>query len=394
MHIVEKEFKEFIELYNNVQDFYVAYSGGVDSQVLLYLSNKYIKSNTVALHVNHGISDNAKEWSDFCSRTTENYNIPIMTAFFKLKDEKSNLEEKARELRYGFFEENVKDSQVLMTGHHLDDQAETFILRLMRGAGVDGLSSMQSERSFNKGKLIRPLLNVSKEEIIDFAKSVELEWVEDESNKDSHYDRNFIRNEVMPLLRTRWNHANKAIARSASHCQKSKKQSEEIAKENLEKVLINKNEINSEKLLEMETESQKGVVREWLKSKDFKMPDEKALNVILNEVLFSRNDSKACFSTKNYEIKKSFNSIFLINKDQKVVFTVKEGEVDTSMEKTSVKMFYKGKMRKLKHIFKEEKIPVWERDSYPVYSFFGEVLALGNIYSDNNVFLKVNKLYK
>lgn len=394
MHIVEKEFKEFIESYKDITRFYVAYSGGVDSQVLLYLSNKYINSNTKALHVNHGISDNAEDWTSFCTRTSENYNIEIETAYFKLKDEKSNLEEKAREVRYGFFEENVKESQALMTGHHLDDQAETFLLRLMRGSGVDGLSSMQPERPFNGGKLIRPLLNVSKEEIIDFAKSVCLEWVEDESNKDTHYDRNFIRNEVMPLLRTRWNHANKAIARSASHCQKSKAQSEAIAIDNLERVSIDDNKIDANKLLEIDSESQKGVIRQWLKLKDLKMPDEKALNVILDEVLFSRNDSKACFTSKNYEIKKSFNTIYFVPRDQEIIFKINQGDkISLSLDKTNVKMFYRGKMRKLKHILKEEKIPEWERSLYPVYTLEDNVVAIGDIYSDYKSSFVVSKLY-
>lgn len=393
MHIVEKEFKEFVESYKDINDFYVAYSGGVDSQVLLYLSNKYIKSNTIALHVNHGISSNAKEWENFCSNTSKKYNISIKTANFQLKEEKSNLEEKARELRYGFFEENVKENSALMTGHHLDDQAETFMLRLMRGAGVDGLSSMQPERSFNGGKLIRPLLNVSKEEIIDFANSVNLKWVEDESNKDVHYDRNFIRNEVMPLLRTRWNHANKAIARSATHCQKAKKQSDIISAENLESVSINENEIDSIKLMKFNNEEQKNVIRAWLKSKNLKMPDEKALNVLISEVVTSRKDSKACFTGKDYEIKKSFNTIYFVKKNQDIIFKINEDSCQVSMTKTNEKMLYKGKVKKLKVILKEEKIPEWERDFYPVYKIKDVVVAVGNIYSDGVEHLFVNKIY-
>lgn len=395
MHIVEKEFKDFINGFKNKEHFFVAYSGGVDSQVLLYLSNKYIKDKTTALHVNHGISDNAQTWTSFCEKTSKKYGIVIKNAFFKLKEEKANLEEKARELRYDFFKDNVKSNQVLMTGHHLDDQAETFILRLMRGSGVDGLASMQPVRPFHSGELIRPLLNVSKEDIIDFANSVNLEWVEDESNKDTHYDRNFIRNEVMPLLRTRWNHANKAIARSAKHCQKHKEKQEKNSKKELTKVLNkNNNQIDVLKLIKYSFEEQKSIVREWLKSKDIKMPDEKALNSLINEVVTAKSDTNACFEGKTYQIRKSFNNLFFVEKNKKVCFNlVSETKVQISFDKSNKRMLYKGQMKKLKVILKEEKVPNWEREYYPIYLEGDNILSLGDIKSDFSSDIIVKKYY-
>ena len=396
MHIVEKEFKSFIELYKETKTFNIAYSGGVDSQVLLHLSNKYIQKKIKALHVNHSISKNSLKWQNFCEKTASFYNIDLETKTFNLKDVKSNLEEKARELRYAFFSENIDNESVIMTGHHLDDQAETFILRLMRGAGVDGLSSMSAERQFDKGLLIRPLLTVSKEEIIDYAKSENLEWVEDESNKDTHYDRNFIRNEVMPLLKTRWSHANKSIARSAKHCEKTKKQTASISELNLSSVYgDHRNKIDLSKLLKYSKEEQKNVIRTWLKTKEQKMPNEKALNSIIEDVLCSSIDSSACFETKTYSIKKSFNTIYYVPLGQKITFSTNIDIIkDFPSNRNSLKMFYNGSYKKVKTILKEEKVPQWERGLYPIYIIEGEISAIGDIYSDAETSLVITKKYK
>lgn len=392
MHVVEKEFKDFVEKIDHVNNFYVAYSGGVDSQVLLYLSNKYIKENTTALHVNHGISDNASNWEGFCEDTANQYDLKIKKAKFQLKDEKSNLEEKARELRYNFFEENIQENDYLMTGHHLDDQAETFMLRLMRGAGVDGLSSMEPKRVFNKGFLIRPLLNVSKEEIKEFAMLVGLKWVEDESNTDTHYDRNFIRNEVMPLLKTRWKNANKSIAKSVSLCRESKNGYEIIAEKELDRVSLNENEILTDEFLKLDENTKKLVLRKWYKNKNLKMLDTKTLNVLINEVFSAKKGSKACFKGVHYTIRKGIDTVCFIENNSDFDFEVNKKDFKISKDQDQ-RMYYKGMLKKIKVILREENVNYWERDSYPVYLKDGIVLAVGNILSDHKSDIIVKKVY-
>ncbi len=376
MHIVEKEFKESIGDLNN-DHYFIAYSGGVDSQVLLHLAAKYLPNKVTALHVNHGISDNAFAWENACKETAESLSVTFDVARFDLKNKKSNLEEVARKLRYDFFEKAMSDNDVILTGHHLDDQAETFMLRLMRGSGVDGLASMSSIRPLNKGFLARPLLNVTKEEIYDYALKEKLSWVEDESNKSSDYDRNFIRNEVLPLLKTRWGKASHSIARSAKHCEETKEATREKSEELLKTVLVD-DCLDVKKIELLEDKEQKMVVRSWLKNNNLLMPSEKNLDVILKEVIFSRSGSKSCFKMQNYEMKKSFDKVYLIFDG----LTPEFGIVDNCLVETNVsklKMQYKGTLRTFKYIMKAEKIPYWERSHYFASMNGSEVMAFGDI---------------
>lgn len=378
MNIVEKEFKRFVEELK-AEKFYIAYSGGVDSQVLLHLSSKYLSGKIVALHVNHGISKNAFFWEDFCKKEAKKHNAEIRVAHFKLKDEKANLEEKARVLRHGFFEENVMQNEMLMTGHHLDDQAETFMLRLMRGSGVDGLSSMAEKRQMKSGGyLVRPLLNVSKEQILEYAKQEKLSWVEDESNQSSDYDRNFIRNEVMPLLKTRWHKANASIANSAKHCAQVKLEQEVFDEKDYENIVF-ENKVNTNALKEVKKTKQQRLLRLWLKKNDKQMLDTKALNVLIDEVAFSREDSASCYKGKDYEIRKSFGFLYLFNPNEMPTFVAPEGSKES---KENLKMFFKGRMRSKKDVLKTMKVPYWERSFYPTFvNDQNEVVAIGNILS-------------
>ncbi|TBT52011.1 tRNA lysidine(34) synthetase TilS [Vibrio parahaemolyticus] len=214
----------------------IALSGGVDSIVLAHAASRVSHESLYCLHVNHGISDNAKKWESFCFEFCKQIGAKFKSKQFHLKGV-NNLESVARDCRYEFFIENLSDGDVLLTAHHMDDQAETFLLRLMRGAGVDGLASMRPTRDLGNGILARPLLGYSKDELMAYAKENDLKWVEDESNQSSDYDRNFLRNEVLPLLRTRWGNASSSISKSASLCQLASEMNAEKANEWLKKLL-------------------------------------------------------------------------------------------------------------------------------------------------------------
>lgn len=381
MHIVEKTFKNFVEKNIGNRSCYIAYSGGVDSQVLLHLSAKYIKSKVTALHVNHGISNNANKWTSFCEAEAKRLDANFKVSYFKLKNQNSNLEEIAREKRHGFFKENIGQDEVLFTGHHLDDQAETFMLRLMRGSGVDGLSSMSSIRQYEKGFLMRPLLEVSKEEIKDYALKNDIKWVEDESNASSDYDRNFLRNEVLPLLKTRWKEASRAISRSAKHCNETKTELKSREEETLREVTTEKNTIIVEELKKESQYNQSRIVRLWLEKNGQKMPTKKNLSVILKEVVFSRSDSQACFKTKDYTIRKSFGELHLIDENIQPKDFLKPMNTVAISPESNMKMEYKGKERTFKYIMKAEKVPYWERELYTAFvsNEDNKVIAFGDI---------------
>lgn len=198
---------------------FIAYSGGLDSQVLLHLAINWARKKNVlltALHVNHGLSEHADSWQVFCEQQCQNLNVPIVTKKLTFLSHE-NLENRARNARYTWFSEQVTDHSVLLMAHHQDDQAETVLLRLLRASAARGLSAIPSIRRVGKSQLIRPLLGRSKKQLQQYAKQQALAWVEDESNQNLGFDRNYIRHQVMPTLLNRWPKAAKLLAVSAKH---------------------------------------------------------------------------------------------------------------------------------------------------------------------------------
>ena len=190
----------------------VGYSGGLDSTVLLHA---LVKSGDAdgqgrrvrALHVNHGLHEDAGAWQAHCEARCKALGVPFtaLSADSKLLEVGMNgLEEKARDERYRLFAENLVEEEVLLLAHHLDDQVETLLMRLARGAGPTGLAAIPRVRSVGDNLLLRPLLSTHRIELGSYAKKHGLDWVEDPSNQDSGYDRNFLRNEIMPGLLSRW----------------------------------------------------------------------------------------------------------------------------------------------------------------------------------------------
>ena len=204
----QTKIKDILSEYPDAETCWIAYSGGLDSHALLHvlasIQNK-IKPKLIAVHINHGISNDADLWVKHCQKICEDYEIEfqIFSVDLSHKSDKGT-EAFAREKRYKVFENLISNNDLLLTAHHMDDQVETILLQLMRGAGPDGLVGMPQAREFSKGFLLRPLLGYSREEIHDYALSESLSWVEDESNKSNKYDRNFLRNRIIPELLTRW----------------------------------------------------------------------------------------------------------------------------------------------------------------------------------------------
>ncbi|CRI55669.1 tRNA lysidine(34) synthetase TilS [Pseudomonas sp. CCOS 191] len=199
---------------------YVAFSGGLDSTVLLHLLADYARNHPApplrAVHVHHGLQAAADAWPAHCKTVCDALGIELDVVHVQVAPGAS-LEQAARDARYTAFEKQLAPGAVLFTGQHRDDQAETLLFRLLRGAGLRGLSAMPEVRSLGQGRLVRPLLKVSRERLHAYAQSRGLVWVDDPSNTDTTFARNFLRSEVFPLLRGRWPQAEANLARSAEH---------------------------------------------------------------------------------------------------------------------------------------------------------------------------------
>ncbi len=209
--------------------FYVAFSGGVDSTVLLHLMSQLqeqYRFDLTALHVSHNLQCDSSRWAEHCAKVCDLLNVPLKQTSLNLD---SSSEATARDARYQWFSEQVDYGSVLMTGHHRQDRAETFLFNLMRGAGSKGLSSLRAERPFFGAKLIRPLLNFDQQQVVDYADKHDLQWVEDPSNQDQTYSRNEIRHQVLPALQAFRADAIHNIARAAANLEQENGLLREVA---------------------------------------------------------------------------------------------------------------------------------------------------------------------
>ncbi|NIE77598.1 tRNA lysidine(34) synthetase TilS [Pantoea sp. Ap-967] len=204
----------------NAPTWYIAFSGGLDSTVLLHLLADYARHHPSpplrALHVHHGLQPAADAWPAHCQAICDNLGIELQVIHVQVAPGAS-LEQAARDARYGAFEAVLQQGDILFTAQHRDDQAETLLFRLLRGAGLRGLAAMPERRSLGQGSLVRPLLGTSREQLLAYAQANGLAWIEDPSNADTTFDRNYLRGEVFPRLRQRWPQACQNMARSAQH---------------------------------------------------------------------------------------------------------------------------------------------------------------------------------
>ncbi|WP_438300828.1 tRNA lysidine(34) synthetase TilS [Pseudomonas sp. NMS19W] len=210
----------------------IAFSGGLDSTVLLHLLATLAKSESLpalsAIHVHHGLQAAADAWPAHCQAVCDALGIPLQIVHVTVQGGAS-LERAARDARYAAFTSATRINDVLITGQHRDDQAETLLFRLLRGAGVRGLSGMPAQRAVGQGSLVRPLLDITRAELEAYARDHDLRWVEDPSNQDRQFSRNYLRHQVMPLLTGRWPQAHASMARSAAHLREAQGLLDELA---------------------------------------------------------------------------------------------------------------------------------------------------------------------
>lgn len=200
--------------------FCVALSGGLDSSVLLHgMCALRPESPGIALravHVNHGLHPQADEWARACERLCGALDVPLLQESVEIDvGGGKGPEAAARSARYGVFERLILRDENLLTAHHQDDQVETVLLRLLRGSGPRGLGGIPNQARFGAGWLHRPLLDMSRQELRAYADNFGLDWVDDSSNKDTSFDRNYLRHEILPLLQRRWPGMGKTVGRAA-----------------------------------------------------------------------------------------------------------------------------------------------------------------------------------
>ena len=215
--------------WRNARAWHIAFSGGLDSTVLLHLlANAKDLPPLGAIHIHHGLQAAADAWPAHCQSVCDALGVPLRIMRVHVQPGAS-LERAARDARYQAFAEVTGAGEVLLTGQHRDDQAETLLFRLLRGAGVRGLAAMPAYRPLAAGHLVRPLLDVSRVELEAYAHEHRLQWIEDPSNADSRFSRNYLRHRVLPTLPERWPQAVSSLARTAEHLSEAQALLDELA---------------------------------------------------------------------------------------------------------------------------------------------------------------------
>lgn len=207
--------RQLLSQYPSSSRIWVGLSGGLDSSALLWLLAKYFdRERITALHINHNLQAISGQWVAHCRELSDQLGVHFQ--FINVSPDSSS-EASARNARYNAFESVLGDGDLLLLGHHRGDQAETLIMRIFRGSGVHGLAAMAEARPLGKGVLLRPLLAISRHELTQIVQDAELDWVEDPTNSQSDYLRNWTRLELGPLLSKRWPQWDRQLSRLASH---------------------------------------------------------------------------------------------------------------------------------------------------------------------------------
>ena len=293
------DFSDYLKPYLNkkTKNYYVALSGGADSLVLLNELKKLKKENDfnlIAIHINHNVQKDSKKWKAVCENLCKKNEIKFITHSLKWKKSlSSNVEKKLRDARYRFFEKTLEKNSILFMGHHLDDVIETFFLRALRGSGVEGLSSIPKERALGKGKLVRPFLNISKNEILARAKKDKLKFIKDPSNKDISFDRNYLRNEVLPRIEKRWPSYRKNLEQLTANLKESSELITIQAEKDFNAVKVRKNYISLKKFLCLSLIRQKNVFIFWINLNGLSQPSAKVINLFFSKFLKDEKTPKA-----------------------------------------------------------------------------------------------------
>ncbi|EGY28055.1 tRNA(Ile)-lysidine synthetase [Candidatus Regiella insecticola 5.15] len=242
--------------------------------------------------------------------------MPLEIVSVQLNTRKNGIEAAARAARYHAFSTHLTDKEVLLTAQHQDDQCETFLLALKRGSGPTGLSAMASKMAFAPSQLLRPLLSCSRQNLMDYAQRHQIQWVEDESNQDRRFDRNFLRQEIIPLLNQRWPHFSQTVTRSASLCAEQEQLLDELLTATLDQWQHTDGSLATDGLITMSEVKRNAVLRRWLSRHHVSMPSRDQLQRLWHEVVLARIDANPCLQLGQHQVRRFRQRLYLSSSQQ------------------------------------------------------------------------------
>jgi len=347
---------------------WVGLSGGLDSVALLHFLAQFpdLKPKLHAVHVNHGLSLHAQEWQDFCSKLCQLWGVPLNTASVNIQSS-ANIEALARTARYQVFLETVA-TDVLVLAHHLDDQIETFFLNALRGSGIDGLAAMPKLYNRSGMTVFRPLLDVERAEIKNYATWHQLSWVEDDSNADIKFSRNFLRAKVLPLLADKWPNYRKNVMHTIKSCQEVY----EYFYEDITPDTLDISQLRGKKSLERHI-----CLRQWFKGHNISAPNRNIIKQIEGQMIYDRRqDSNPRIQWNGCSIYAYNNKLYLIKELPHETGDIREALKHLDISNSDVIevryrsggeiLFWRGHHRCLKKLMQEWKIPPFLRSKIPL----------------------------
>ena len=292
----------------------VALSGGVDSTALLaaLAERKPLRPRIRAIHVNHRLHPNAKRWVAQCRDLTHRLDVSLTVLTAKVSRARgTSVEAEARKARYEALACELGEDEVLLTAHHEDDQLETVLLQLLRGAGVAGLAAMPEVTRCGAGRLVRPLLPISRASLEAFARSRELERVEDDTNVDERFDRNYLRRSVLPLIKSRWQGAARAVSRSARHAGEAQRLLNAVALGDVEKSAVGES-LSAKALRTLSPDRRRNALRFWIASRGAQLPNTARLEELAGPVLDARIDAHPYVTWANTTVERRHDLLTVI----------------------------------------------------------------------------------
>jgi len=293
----------------------VAFSGGIDSTVLLHAlagTRELQPSEIVAIHIDHNLHKDSGDWEVHCREFAEGLDVSYVSKKVTVDDQSGNgPEAAARQSRYAALLALVDDGDCLLSAHHEEDQAETLLLNLMRGSGLAGLAGIGAIQDFGRGRLLRPLLGVSAAAIEEYADRHNLDWIEDPSNADTRFDRNFLRSEIVPALAARWPAVSARLKQSADLASEASTLLRELA--NIDIAAAGTPERLDLPVLQALThERQRNVLRQAINLHGLPPAPATRLYQVIDELIPAREDAQPMVEWPGAEIRRYRNHLYIM----------------------------------------------------------------------------------
>ncbi len=393
----------------------VAFSGGLDSTVLLHaLSGLETDAEIVAIHVDHALQEDSAAWEHHCRQFAASLGIEFRSIRVRVQLESGKgPEASAREVRYSALLSRLAPGDWLLSAHHREDQAETLLLNLIRGSGPAGVAGIGDIRRFGPGWLARPLLNIDREALRDYADRTGLRWIEDPSNKDRRFDRNFLRHEVLPRLQSRWPDIAARLQRSAGHAGEASQLLIDLARIDLERFGGRADRLPVDQLSSLSAARRRNLIRHCLRVLGLSTPTALQLDRVLNELLPAREDGQPLVTWPGTAVRRYRNSLYLMPLDMAdnledldvlgkrvelgaglgaLVFDrsvgpgldpalVEDGlRVRSRQGGEEIKLPGQSHTKKLKKLLQEEGVVPWMRDRLPLVYAGDRLVAVGDLW--------------